>query len=213
MKAIEQLRNEYVGTPLEPDQMASDPVEQFRRWLQEALDAEIQEPHAMTLSTVDSLGQPSARIVLLRGLQDGSLVFYTNYTSRKAVELSSNPQACLLFFWQPLFRQVRIEGRVTFVDQVTSDTYFAGRPRGSQVGAWASPQSAPIPDRVSLVKNFERFQRRFASDPEVPRPSFWGGYTLKPHKIEFWQGRQNRLHDRILYQRSGDQWKVERLAP
>ncbi|MDX1409503.1 MAG: pyridoxamine 5'-phosphate oxidase, partial [Saprospiraceae bacterium] len=162
---------------------------------------------------VDSLGQPSSRVVLLRGLTEQGLIFYTNYTSRKAIELSDNPQGALLFFWQPAHRQVRIEGTLRQVDPAISDAYFAQRPRGSQIGAWASPQSASIPDRASLEENMQHFAARFEEMENIPRPSFWGGYLLAPKSIEFWQGRENRLHDRVLYQRVEKGWKRERLAP
>ncbi|MDX1478494.1 MAG: pyridoxamine 5'-phosphate oxidase [Saprospiraceae bacterium] len=213
MKELEQLRVEYTSTPLDVLNMSADPVEQFRNWMQEALQMEVPEPHAMVLSTVDTLGQPSSRIVLLRGLEEQGFIFYTNYTSRKAIELSDNPQGALLFFWQPVHRQVRIEGSLQQIDPAISDAYFAQRPRGSQIGAWASPQSAPIPNREALERNMQQFEERFAGDENVPRPSFWGGYILKPKSVEFWQGRENRLHDRILYQRVDGEWKWERLAP
>jgi pyridoxamine 5'-phosphate oxidase len=212
MSSFESLREEYDREALNESDLNADPIEQFGHWLQESLDAGVPEPHAMVLSTVDTLGQPSSRIVLLRGLSTEGFVFFTNYTSRKAVELSTNPQASLLFFWQPLQRQVRIEGLIKLSDPSISDDYFKERPRGSQIGAWASPQSATIPDRRALEENVERYTQRFADGP-VERPSYWGGYILMPQSLELWQGRESRLHDRIRYRLVEGRWKIERLAP
>ena len=213
MKEIEQLRYDYTSAPMDLLHMSGDAIEQFKNWLQEALDMEIPDPHAMVLSTVDMLGQPSARVVLLRGLNAEGLTFYTNYTSRKAIEISSNPQGSLLFYWPQVFRQVRVEGILEQVDPSISDAYFAQRPRGSQIGAWASPQSATIPHRNALEDNMARYEKKFEANGRVPRPSFWGGYILKPKSIEFWQGRESRLHDRVQYQWVDGIWKRERLAP
>ncbi len=213
MKELKDLRIDYGRDSLDEDKVSADPMAQFRGWLEEALDSDDPEANAMVLSTVDRLGQPSSRVVLLRALNDRSFGFFSNYTSRKAVELDGNPQASLLFLWKPMQRQVRIEGIVEKMPAEESDAYFNGRPRSSKVGAWSSPQSATIPDRKSLEENVQRFDARFDGD-DVPRPSFWGGYYLVPHRIEFWQGRPSRLHDRLVYSRtSSGEWKIERIAP
>jgi len=205
------VRNTYEGPSLEITGQP-DPIALLHTWLDEAMRAGIEEPNAMALSTVDSLGQPSSRMVLLRGLSDEGLEFYTNYTSRKAVEMADNTQVALLFFWPSVHRQVRLEGTAIFSDPKHSDTYFYERPRDHQIGAWASPQSASIPDRKAIEENVARFEQMFEGK-EVPRPSFWGGYLVIPHQIEFWQGRESRLHDRYRFQRTEQGWKVERLAP
>lgn len=213
MKFIESVRSAYVKLTLYENDIDRDPFVQFKNWLHEAIDnEEIYEPNAMALSTVDSLGQPSSRMVLLRLITDEGFGFYTNFASRKAVEIDTNPRASLLFFWSPLHRQVRIEGEIGKMDESIADKYFAERPRDSQISAWASPQSAVVPDRASLEKNYNQYMKRHENNP-VPRPSFWGGYILKPNIIEFWQGRPSRLHDRLRYANTSDGWKIERLAP
>ena len=191
-----------------------NPINQFAKWFQELPGAGVnaQDSISMTLSTSTKEGWPSARIVLMKSFDDQGFVFYTNYNSRKGVELSDNPRACLLFYWPQLWRQVRIEGRVERVSADESDQYFHSRPLGSKTGAWASDQSQPIETREELEKRFEEFDLKFADN--IPRPPHWGGYRVKPEVIEFWQGRENRLHDRLRYTlRSDGNWLIERLAP
>lgn len=213
MEELKDLRKDYGKDKLDTSGLLPDPLEQLKVWLTAAIAEEAEEANAMVLSTVDSLGQPSSRVVLLRALdQDLGLGFFTNYTSRKGIELDANPQASLLFFWKTLQRQVRIEGDVSKAPKEVSDDYFAGRPRESKIGAWSSPQSAIIPGRTHLEDIVGRYSDRFEGK-EVPRPDFWGGYFLAPKRIEFWQGRPNRLHDRFIYKRIEGVWKVERLAP
>jgi pyridoxamine 5'-phosphate oxidase len=205
------LRRDYRRASLDETDIRPDPLDQFRIWLDEALRAELDEPYAMTLATVDAAGQPSARIVLLRGADARGFAFFTNYDSRKGNELAERDRAALLFYWAPLERQVRVEGRVARVSDADSDDYFARRPRGSCIGAWASPQSAVIPDRQWLEKRVADFDREHGDN--VPRPPNWGGYRLVPERFEFWQGRESRLHDRLVYRQAADGWAVERLAP
>lgn len=191
-----------------------DPLEQFRRWFQEALDAHLPLPNAMTLATVTAAGAPSARIVLLKGLEDGAFVFFTNYESRKGRELAARADACLVFLWSELERQVRIEGRVERVAAEDSDAYYASRPLGARLSAWASAQSDTVPDRAALENALEAMRAKYGERP--PRPPHWGGYRLVPEVFEFWQGRADRLHDRLLYRRaagSAGRWSIERLAP
>jgi pyridoxamine 5'-phosphate oxidase len=189
-----------------------NPILQFERWLAAAQETAVREPYAMTLATADARGVPAARMVLLRGVDERGFVFYTNYESRKGRELAANPRAALLFYWEPLQRQVRIEGLVSRVPAAESDAYFARRPRESQLGAWASAQSTVLPDRAALRAEFEAAVGRFADRP-VPRPPHWGGYRLAPDTFEFWQGRPGRLHDRFRYWRDGAAWVIARLAP
>jgi len=205
------LRRDYRHARLDETDVDEDPLVQFKVWLDEALRAELDEPYAMTLATVDAGGQPSARIVLLRGADERGLAFFTNYDSRKGRELATQGRAALLFYWAPLERQVRIEGRVSRVSDADSDDYFARRPRGSCIGAWASPQSAVIPDRQWLERRVEDYHREHGES--VPRPPNWGGYRLLPERFEFWQGRESRLHDRLVYRQDAGHWVVERLAP
>lgn len=188
------------------------PFPLFRAWLEAAQTAELPQPLAMTLATADGEGRPAARTVLLRGFDERGFVFFTHYESRKAQELAANPWAALVFYWDAHQHQVRVEGAVSRVAPEESDAYFASRPRGSQLGAWASPQSQPLPDRAALDTRLAEVTRRFEGQT-VPRPPFWGGYRVAPTLIEFWQGRTDRLHDRVRYQRHADGWSLTRLAP
>jgi pyridoxamine 5'-phosphate oxidase len=211
-EALARMRQEYEERGLSKADLLADPLEQFRRWFDEACKAPLQEPNAMTLATVDAAGQPAARTVLLKGIDRRGLTFYTNLESRKARELTANAKAALLFWWPPHARQVRFEGAIEAVADAESDAYFASRPRGSQIGAWASAQSSVIADRAALEAAERAIAARFAGGP-VSRPPFWGGYRLVPERVEFWQGRTNRLHDRLRYSRQGAGWRIERLAP
>jgi pyridoxamine 5'-phosphate oxidase len=208
---LAQLRVDYKRAALSERDAAENPFDQFTRWFDEALAAAVPEPNAMTLATVDESGRPSARIVLLKSLDARGFVFHTNYDSRKGRELTANARVALLFFWPELERQIRIEGTARTVSATESDDYFAARPRASRIGAWASPQSAPIPDREWLEASFAAANARFAAD--VPRPPNWGGVRVEPDQFEFWQGRESRLHDRLLWARAGSGWTLRRLAP
>ncbi|HSC99551.1 MAG TPA: pyridoxamine 5'-phosphate oxidase, partial [Casimicrobiaceae bacterium] len=190
---------------------ASDPFDQFARWFDEAVAAALPEPNAMTLATVDPAGGPAARVVLLKGIDPRGLVFHTNYESRKGREMIADPRVALLFFWVELQRQVRVEGVAERVSAEESEVYFAARPRRSQLSAWASPQSAPVPDRAWLEAQVASVEARFTST--VPRPPHWGGIRVVPNRFEFWQGRESRLHDRLVWSKEGDRWKIGRLAP
>lgn len=205
------IRIEYETAGLDVDQVHPDPLDQFEHWFADALAAGLDEPNAMVLATAGDEG-PSARAVLLKGFDREGFVFYSNYESRKADELEADPRASLLFLWLPLHRQLRIEGTVSRVTDGEADGYFASRPRDAQLGAHVSPQSRVIPDRAWLEERLEEVGRRFEGvEPE--RPPHWGGYRVRPHRVEFWQGRPGRLHDRIRYRLVGDSWVVERLAP
>ncbi len=191
-----------------------DPIPQFERWLEEALRAEVPEPNAMTLSTATANGIPSARIVLLKGLDKGGFLFYTNYQSQKGRELSENPHAALTFLWHELQRQVRVEGRVERLSPEASTEYFQSRPKSSQIGAWVSPQSQPIESREVLEKREQELWEKYEDAEQLPRPEHWGGFRVVPQRIEFWQGRPSRLHDRIFFERdTSGEWRKSRLAP
>jgi pyridoxamine 5'-phosphate oxidase len=190
----------------------NDPFSIFRDWYQEAIDAGIKDPSIMTLATVDREGKPAARIVLLKSFDEQGFVFYTNYQSRKGMDLAKHPRAALVLHWQDTGHQIRIEGAAEKVPSTTSDRYFDGRPRGSQLGAWASEQSREISSRASLDESLKKWASEFMDQP-VPRPPHWGGYRVVPDKIEFWSERENRMHDRILFERSSQGWVIKRLAP
>jgi len=207
---IADLRQEYMRAGLSEADVERDPLRQFERWFDEAVKAGLPLPNAMTLATPGPGGAPSARIVLLKGVDHGGFVFYTNYGSRKARELQAGP-ACLLFLWSQLERQVRIDGGAEKVTAAESDAYYASRPLGARLSAWASPQSDPVASRKVLEDAMREVERRHGDAP--PRPPHWGGYRVMPREIEFWQGRADRLHDRLVYTREGGGWKLQRLAP
>ena len=211
MDSIAQLRKNYTFGQLTETEVPSDPLALFQVWFDQAIQAECPEPNSMTLATADVAGNTSARIVLLKGADQNGFTFFTNYGSQKGRELAIRPQAALLFHWHELERQVRIKGLVERVSASESDEYFHSRPAASRIGAWASPQSAEIPDREFLEQSEEKFKSEFGETP--PRPEHWGGYRLHPTEIEFWQGRPSRLHDRIHYQLENSAWRIARLAP
>ncbi|MCK7558804.1 pyridoxamine 5'-phosphate oxidase [Chitinophaga sedimenti] len=209
---VADLRQDYRKASLNESDVAPTPLLQFDKWWQDAVSGQIDEPNAMTLATSTPDGRPSARIVLLKSFDAEGFLFFTNYQSRKGLELAANPNVSLLFFWKELERQVRIEGTVSKAPEPVSDEYFRSRPAGSRIGAIASPQSQVIPDRHYLENKVKQLEEKFGK--EVPaRPSHWGGYIVKPSLVEFWQGRSSRLHDRVQYSWLADAWKIERLAP
>jgi pyridoxamine 5'-phosphate oxidase len=202
-----------VTATLDESMLPADPMELFDRWMADVLRAELPEPTAMVLSTVSADRWPRARMVLLKSSGPSGFTFYTNRTSRKASDLAEVPRACLLFPWYPLHRQVIVEGLVTPLSTADSEPYFRTRPRGSQLGAWASHQSAPLASRAELEDRYAELDRRWPEGMPVPMPDFWGGYLVRPERMEFWQGRPSRLHDRFRYSRSADSWQCTRLAP
>lgn len=210
---IAAIRVAYEMGRLNEGEVAADAIMQFQQWFDEALEKQVMEPNAMTLSTVSASGRPSSRIVLLKGLNGSGLSFFTNYESRKGVELTENPHASLLFFWPELQRQVRIEGRVEKLPEEQSDAYFQSRPKGSKLGALVSPQSREIASRSILDAKLAELEKIYDNTEQVPRPAHWGGYRLVPDLVEFWQGRGSRLHDRLVYKKQDNGWKITRLAP
>lgn len=211
-RSLADLRREYTRAGLHESDARPDPIEQFRKWFDEALSAGLHEPNAMTLATATPEGRPSARVVLLKGFDERGFVFYTNYKGRKGRELEQNPYCALVFYWGELERQVRIEGWASRVSAGESDAYYASRPRGSRLGVWVSEQSRPVEGREALEGRLRELEREYEGR-EVSRPPFWGGYRVEPGGIEFWQGRENRLHDRLVYHRSDEGWEIERLQP
>ncbi|MBC7844802.1 MAG: pyridoxamine 5'-phosphate oxidase [Gemmatimonadaceae bacterium] len=213
MTSLADLRRDYALTSLDMTDVVADPIEQFRRWFAHATEAAIAEPNAMTLATVSDDGAPDARIVLLKGVDERGFTFFTDYRSQKGRDLLAHPHAALVFFWQELERQVRIRGTVRMLDREESATYYNSRPLGSRIGAWASEQSSVITDRRALEAQVHAVETRFPEGTAPPLPPHWGGYLLAPVQVEFWQGRQSRLHDRIRYRLTADGWRTERLSP
>ena len=213
MKELQDLRNEYSKASLDVNEVHKNPLVQFEKWFSEAVDANVPEPNAFTLSTISEAGKPSARIVLLKGIDQNKFVFYTNYQSQKGQELERNPACALTFFWPDLERQVRIEGKAERVSESDSEKYFHSRPRGSQIGAWASPQSSIISNREILEVRATEMEKKFQGLDQLPKPKQWGGFSITPVEFEFWQGRASRLHDRIVYYLRDGNWIIHRLAP
>ena len=210
---LASLRAEYARAGLVEADLEADPVAMLRRWLDEAIAAGLHEPNAMVVATASADGQPSSRMVLLKGLSDAGLAFFTNTRSRKGEELAANPRCALLFPWHPLERQVRVEGPATPLGPADVAAYFEVRPRGSQLGAWASHQSRPVAGREELEAAYDEIATRFPEPEPVPVPQEWGGYVVRPEVVEFWQGRPGRMHDRLVYTRAADGWSTQRLAP
>lgn len=209
---LSEIRRDFAGKPLNEDSVAENPIDQFQIWMEEAINAQLLDPYAMSVSTVAENGQPSTRIVYLRDIYPEGFIFYTNYDSQKGKNISKNNKVALNFLWSELERQIRVEGEVEKLNEEASDVYFAKRPRESQIGAWASNQSQLIKNRQALEDKVIFYTDKFKGIP-IPRPAHWGGYLVKPSKIEFWQGRPSRLHDRIVYAKNGERWEQSRLCP
>ena len=212
-ETLARLRREYGETGLEEGDAGPDPMALWRRWLADATAAGLHEPNAMVLSTVGPTGQPSSRMVLLKAIRPDGLTFFTNYESRKSADLAASPAAALLLPWHPLQQQVRVEGLAVRLSRAENEAYFAVRPRGAQLGAWASPQSQQVEDRDLLEQRYAQMAARFAGVEQVPCPPYWGGYRVEAQTVEFWQGRRDRMHDRLRYVRDGGGWRRARLAP
>lgn len=210
---IQNLRQEYRSATLSEKEVNPEPIGQFAKWFADAMESKLHEPNAMTLSTATKDGKPSARIMLLKGFEERGFIFYTNYLSRKGSEIEENPYAALTFFWLELERQVRIEGVLEKLEAAESEQYFHSRPKGSQIGAHVSRQSQVIASRDQLTSTMTELEEQYKDVSELPKPDYWGGYVLKPTMIEFWQGGQGRLHDRIVYTLENNEWKIARLAP
>lgn len=210
-KAIAMIRREYEGTPLTKKKVDSNPFEQFSKWFDDAVEHVSVDANAMTLTTVNKKGQPSSRTVLLKEFDESGFVFYTNYKSRKGTHIQNNPHVSATFYWADLMRQIHIEGQVQKVPEAQSDAYFKSRPVASQLGAWASTQSEEVESREALKNKMKEYEKKFGDD--IPRPPHWGGFQIVPNRIEFWQGRLNRLHDRICYSLDGGEWVIKRLSP
>lgn len=211
---LENLREDYSSHSLDIASVNSNPFLQFETWFKEAMEAQVLEPNAMILCTTDAKGQPSSRTMLLKGVEEHAFVFYTNYNSRKSQQIEQNPKVALLFLWLELHRQIRIEGRIEKINPERSTQYFQSRPRGSQIGAWASPQSEPINSRTILENKVKELEATYQDSEVLPRPDHWGGFQVIPHLFEFWQGRPSRLHDRVQYELVTEKkWAISRLAP
>lgn len=210
---INTLRHDFSNESLDEKNVFSNPFSQFEKWLKEAIEAKLNEPNAMSLSTATLEGKPSSRIVLLRNFDENGFIFYSNYKSRKGLEIATNPYCAILFFWPELGRQIHIEGILSQQTTEESEAYFNSRPYGNRLGAWTSEQSTVIKNRKVLEDEYENLSKKYPEGSVIPRPSHWGGFVLKPARIEFWQGRESRLHDRILYTNENNNWKIERLAP
>ncbi len=210
---LRNLRHEYADHGLAEAELSDDPMTMFRRWMADVIAAGIGEPNAMVVATVSAAGRPSSRMVLLKEVPDDGFVFYSNYDSAKGRELVGNPACALLLPWHDLERQVRIEGVASRLSTEQNQAYFSSRPRGSQLGAWASPQSQPVASRAELDARYDAVERRFADEEVIEVPPYWGGYLVRPDVVEFWQGRRGRMHDRLVYRRTNEGWRVQRLAP
>ncbi len=213
MNELHALRTEYAQASLDINSVNTDPFLQFEKWLTEAINAGVKEANAMCLASINADGRPSQRIVLLKGVEDNKFLFYTNYQSKKGTQLDANPVCALNFFWPDLERQIRIEGIVSRISVEKSTAYFQSRPRGSQLGAWVSPQSTAIKDRQILEDRLREMEKKFDGVEKLPKPQQWGGYAVEPVLFEFWQGRPNRLHDRLEFIKVDNEWTINRLAP